>query len=267
MSLKCLDCDVKTKIILNDDDIFLKYAQDPPPMEHNHANNIRKRYAQNQQYSAEILNAQKEIKIKIDNGIAVIKAVEDVIMTLPLSVFCEFPKKRFYNTAYAYFSRNHKVEELVKTSQGFQKFDDIREALNCARNDSVRQATRHASEPPSSILIDEQIDQNFVILQTSEQRDVMIASNILLVDQNDKCTPVGACRTLTIMSVYHRHPIATAEVITRDKSKKTHKEVATRIKILCEKQSDEFTDGPVLFFIGNRFIRKKYKFAWRHFCL
>lgn len=147
-------------------------------------------------------NCQDKIKHKINSGIRLITAVEDEITAISHKLAGKIGKRRFYNTAFKYKKRKKKENEFVGDLKQVETFNALREMLTDPHNDALRYATRAPEEEKELILTDAQIDEKFIILQTPTQRKILAESCTIHVDQNDKCTPKGAARTLTISARY-----------------------------------------------------------------
>ena len=169
-----------------------------------HPPNVIKKYScVNNPFAIDIHEAHLKIRRKIKEGVPVVRAVDDVIILLPAKLFEHFRRLDFYNTAYRYYERNFKVNPFVEAESNSNNiFDCWRSLLSSARNDSKRLAHRHASEDPSFILEDAQIDSNFILSQTAEQRDTLVHSYVLAVDQNEASKPKHSCKTLTLLGLY-----------------------------------------------------------------
>ena len=85
---------------------------------------------------------------------------------------------------------------------GVEKWEDLREVFLKPENQSLLNCIRHPSETPVKLITPDQIGENHILAQSSTQREIMSVSTHLAVDQNEKCKPVGCCRTLTLMSKY-----------------------------------------------------------------
>ena len=110
-------------------------------------------------------------------------------------------KRKFYNTGYKHLKNKVAVEKL-HGEENIETFDDLRAVFTDPRNDKHRWAFRTDPEEPELIMTDKHIDENFIILQTRSQMEIMRDSTVLNVDQNHEATPPGASRTLTISARY-----------------------------------------------------------------
>lgn len=146
------------------------------------------------------------IKNKINQGKTVLDAVEETIIHEDINVVASKGKKSFYQAAWKHASRSNllrpEIPLLKRDKPVFENFNEVRTCLNDPFNDGLKFAIRPGSENPSNFLPDNQIDRDFVICQTKEQRKLMEDCTVLNIDQNDTCTPEGCFRTLTISGKY-----------------------------------------------------------------
>lgn len=133
-------------------------------------------------------------------------AVEKNILRAPINLIAKKGKRTLYNSAYQHAKRKDllkpEIPRLIKHKKLLENFDDVREVLNDPRNDDQRMAIRPIPEPQSNFLPANQIDANFIILQTAEQRKLMANSTVVNIDQNEEVSPEGVPRTLTMSSKY-----------------------------------------------------------------
>ena len=146
---------------------------------------------------------QEKLKQKIDSGVRLITAVEDSITEVSHKVIGKIGKNRVYNTAYKYAKKKYNKEnKFTGDLKQVKNFTDLREMLRDPFNDELRYATRTPEDEKEFILTDSQIDEKFIILQSPTQRKILAKSCTLHVDQNDKCTPKGSSRTLSLSARY-----------------------------------------------------------------
>lgn len=109
-------------------------------------------------------------------------------------------KNKFYKNAHMFFQQIDKSSKI--NFDKTENFDDFRNAFLHPENQSLFTCLRHESETSSILISPKQVGQNFVLAQSKEQRKIMAESSHLAVDQNDKCTPKGTCRTISLAAKY-----------------------------------------------------------------
>ena len=232
---------------------FISWIDSCVSLDHLHDTNIIRKYQNTHQYSRSVLSAKLSIREKVDAGVAPVMAVDDVIVTMPSDAFNFVTRKTLYQFGYNYYRR--KIDQGIVVTQRFDDpFDNWREMLVCPRNEDLRWAIRHSSEAPSEIITYHQIDFSFIILQTSEQREILAECLILSIDQNETAKPADSCRTLTLLGYYRCcQMLPCAEILVRNKSGDTHRKVAARIRVLCEIEFGDrlYQIGGVLNIQGN----------------
>lgn len=231
-------CGSSSKIWLNETNLDIIQWILPVPTCSTHPKNVLEKYDASKPFTQEIQAARVEIKNRIKAGVSVTKALDDVIIQAPATLFQHISRGTLYKTAYQFYWRNMKIESLLDPPLNVNNvFDQWRSLLTNPRNDEFKYAHRHESESPSFILCNRQIDQNFIICQTAEQRDILFYSSSLAIDQNERVKPKHSCRTLTLMGCYKGFEyINVAEILMRDKKKESHLQVAARLRLLLEEQ-------------------------------
>lgn len=182
---------------------FKEYISLPATFSHLHAPYVRT-ISSSRNYGLGLIN--EKIKNEINCGKGVLNAVETVIVRENLDLVSSHGKQSFYKMGHKHATRKNlltpQIPKLKRDEKIFESFDQVRECLKSPFNDPHKLAIRPSPEKTSNFLPDCQIDRDFIILQTAEQRKIMENSTVLNIDQNDECTPEGTCRTLTISAKY-----------------------------------------------------------------
>ena len=119
----------------------------------------------------------------------------------PAKIMGSHGKNKFYNTCFKYYQRINTAPKLVGSSV-IENFDSLRNVFLDPENKQLMTCLRHESEDESLIITPGQIGQHFILAQSPEQRIIMANSTHLAVDQNEKATPKGCCRTLSLEGKY-----------------------------------------------------------------
>jgi hypothetical protein len=119
----------------------------------------------------------------------------------PAKIMGAHGKNKFYNTCFKYFRRINNAPKLVGSNE-IENFDGLRAVFLNSENKPLFNCLRHELEDDSLLITDEQIGENFILAQSPEQREIMANSTHLAIDQNEKATPKGCCRTLSLEGKY-----------------------------------------------------------------
>ena len=122
-------------------------------------------------------------------------------MQYPAQVMGSHGKNKFYKNAHMFQQKIDKTPKVSNLEKN-ETFDEFRKAFLHEINQSLFFCLRHESESPSLLITPKQIGENYVLAQSKEQREIMAESTHIAVDQNEKATPKGTCRTLSLASKY-----------------------------------------------------------------